>query len=120
MPEIDILKEYERIININGFESPDESIIINLQQQYFVDYKAITRRLSELNIIDSKAENELNEIDDNKNALLTLTKKLGYSNELNEPSKTITLPRKNLKAVDENYKNKDTSFDDLIVLFSYL
>lgn len=119
IPEMDISREYERLIKLNALKSPDESTIIILQQQYFVEYRAITKRLAELNIIDCKIEKTLNEIMEKENELSSLTKKLGYSNQLNEPSENVMLPREFLKAIEENYKNKDTSFDDLIVLFSY-
>ncbi|NPV44824.1 MAG: ImmA/IrrE family metallo-endopeptidase [Firmicutes bacterium] len=119
MPEGDITREYERLMKTNGLKKPDETLIINLQQQYFVEYKAVTKRLKEIGIIDEKEETALDRILDKKNELAKLTQKIGYTNQLNEPSKAVHLPRKFLKAIEENFKNGNTTFDDLIVLFGY-
>ncbi|MHB1393700.1 MAG: ImmA/IrrE family metallo-endopeptidase [Clostridia bacterium] len=119
MPETDISKEYERLMKINRLKKPNEALIISLQQEYSVEYKAITKRLTELHIIDDKNEKALNEIIVKGNELFKLTQKLGYSNQLNEPTKAVYLPRELLKAIEENYKNNYTTFDDLIVLFGY-
>lgn len=116
MPEVDISEEYARLAK---GDYRDEALIIHLQQQYFVEYKAVTKRLKELTIIDSKIEETLNEILDKGNELEKLTKKLGYSNELNEPTRDISLPKDLLNATRANYENKDTTYNDLYVLFSY-
>lgn len=119
MPEADILKEYERLMKFIWLKNPDEALIINLQQEYYVEYKAVTKRLKELCIIDSKTEEKLNKILVKETELFKLTKKLGYSNQLNKPAKKVYLPMQLLKAVEANYKSGNTTFDDLIVLFSY-
>lgn len=119
MPEKDINNEYERLIKSNGLKYPDETFIITLQHQYYVEYKAITKRLTEIQKIDNKIEEVLNRILDKGNELSKLTQKLGYSNQLNEPTKAIHLPREFLKAIEHNFKNSNTSYDDLVVLFGY-
>lgn len=119
MPANDISKQFDLLMSSSRFENPDETLIISLQQQYYVEYRAITKRLRELSIIDEKLEQKLNVILDKDNGLSKLTQKLGFSNILNEPSKVVYLPKKLLKAVEENFKNGNTSYDDLIVLFSY-
>lgn len=129
MPEDDIIREFNRLIEESKIKKPDEALIIDLQHQYYVEYKAITKRLKE---ISSKAaenlkiefnddtERQLNNILNNAQELFKLTSKLGYSNELNMPSETkVYLPRTFLKITGENYKNRHTSLDDLTVLFSY-
>ena len=45
MPEEDISKEYNHLLDKNGLKKPNEVIIIMLQQQYFVEYKAVTKGL---------------------------------------------------------------------------
>lgn len=119
MPASDISSQYDLLMSSNGFKNPDETLIINLQQQYYVEYKAITKRLRELRKIDEKLEQKLNGILNKDNGLSKLTQKLGFSNMLNEPSKVVYLPKKLLKAVEENFRNGYTSYDDLVVLFSY-
>ena len=48
-----------------------------------------------------------------------LTRQLGYDNSLNQPSQKEELPKKFLKAIEENYKNKEINYDDLFVIFGY-
>lgn len=119
MPANDMSKQYDLLMSSNGFENPDEALIISLQQEYYVEYKAITKRLRELRKIDEILEQKLNKILDNGDGLTKLTQRLGFSNVLNVPSKAVYLPKKLLKSVEENYRNGSTTFDDLIVIFSY-
>jgi Zn-dependent peptidase ImmA (M78 family) len=122
MPEEDVIKEYNRLLDKNMLKKPNESIVIMLQQQYYVEYKAMTKRLKEIKDIefDNYMEDELNKILCNENKLMSLTKKLGYSNDINKPSiNKVYLPKLFLKMTEENYKNLSTNFDDLTVLFSY-
>ncbi|MDD2401718.1 MAG: ImmA/IrrE family metallo-endopeptidase [Clostridia bacterium] len=122
MPETDIKKEYHRLLNKYRLSTADESIIVMLQQIYFVEYKAVTKRLREIgaNNYNKETENQLNRILLQKNDLPQLTKRLGYSSDLNELSKTkVYLPKVILSMIKENYQRLRTSHDDLIVLFSY-
>lgn len=119
MPANDISKQYDLLMSSNGFKNADETLIINLQQQYYVEYKAVTKRLRELRKIDIKLAQNLNKILDIDNGLYKLTQKLGFSNVLNEPLGIVYLPKNLLKTVEENFRNGNTSYDDLIVLFSY-
>jgi hypothetical protein len=122
MPESDIRSECQRLLNLYGLSVPDETVIIMLQQLYFVDYKAVTKRLLEVGIVNynSKVENELNQITLDENAFSHLIMKLGVSNELQEPSRVKTyISKLYLRLIEENYKRMNTSYDDLTVLFSY-
>lgn len=122
MPESDIRGEYQRLLNLYRLSVPDETVIIMLQQLYFVEYKAITKRLLEVGIVNynSKVENELNQITLDENAFSHLIMKLGVSNELQEPSRVKTyISKLYLRLIEENYKRMNTSYDDLTVLFSY-
>lgn len=122
MPEDDVVKEYNRLLDKNMLKRPNESIIIMLQQEYYVEYKAMTKRLKEIESIefDNHMEDELNKILSSEKELMNLTKKLGYSNDINKPSiNKVYLPKLFLKMTEENYKNSLINFDDLTVLFSY-
>jgi hypothetical protein len=119
MPKEDIITEYTRLLKEDNRKNPDEKIIVELQQQYYVEYKAVTKRLAELDLIDNEVENSLNIILENDIELIKLTKRLGYSDELNKPSFKVQLPKNFLKAIEENYKNNNISFDDLTVIFGY-
>lgn len=98
----------------------DPSIIVQLQQKYGVSYIAITKRLNEIGVIDNKKQKELEQIDSNAVALEKLTKNLGYTNELNVPSKEMYLPPKDLNNIKVNYEKCHTTYDDLVRIFSYL
>jgi Zn-dependent peptidase ImmA (M78 family) len=122
MPEADIKKEYYCLLEKYGLSTTDESVIIMLQQKYFVEYKAVTKRLREIFIdnYNEKTEDTLNQILLHNNGLSQLTKRLGYANDLNEPSKTkVYLPKVILAMIEENYKGSLSCHDDLTVLFSY-
>ena len=49
-----------------------------------------------------------------------ITKYLGYTDELNVPSKDTYLYQEDLETLKENYDNGYTSYDDLVRIFSYL
>ncbi len=119
MPESKLKEEYERLLNEDNLPVADEKLIIQLQQLYYVEYKTVTKRLAELGLIEFDRKEKLDEIVDEKENLLKLTQKLGYSNNLNEPSREVVLPKKFLKAIEENYKNKNITYDDLVVIFGY-
>lgn len=119
MPMKDISEEVERMRN-SGTKPIDSKIIIKLQQKYGVDYKAIIKRLYEIQKINDEEKKELEQLDNDKIELEKLTKNLGYSNELNSPSEDSSLLQKDLENLKENYDKGYTSYDDLVRIFSYL
>ncbi|MFQ9247079.1 MAG: ImmA/IrrE family metallo-endopeptidase [Clostridium paraputrificum] len=98
----------------------DTAIVVELQHKYGVDYEAICKRLREINIISVKEEEELEKILVQDGKLELITKQLGYSNDLNTPSKDTYLLQKDLRILKDNYDNGATSYDDLYRIFSYL
>lgn len=119
MPEDDMIKNV-KLITGNMSEKIDESIVVQLQQKYGVSYIAITKRLNEIKLIDQKQETELEKFESNSESLNRLTKNLGYTNELNLPSKDTYLNTRDLQNIRVNYENGDTTYDDLVRIFSYL
>ncbi len=119
MPEDDMIKNV-KLITGNMSEKIDESIVVQLQQKYGVSYIAITKRLNEIKLIDQKQETELEKFESNSEGLNRLTKNLGYTNELNLPSKDTYLNTRDLQNIRVNYENGDTTYDDLVRIFSYL
>lgn len=119
MPKDDIIK-HVKLITENMTKEIEPGIIVQLQQKYGVSYIAITKRLNEVNIIDKKMQDKLEEFDSNPVELEKLTKKLGYTNELNIPSKEMYLIPKDLERIKVNYENGDITYDDLVVIFGYL
>lgn len=119
MPESDIKVEYDRIMRSNRLSYPDEAVVITLQQIYFVEYKAITKRLVELGLIKEDKAVELDKILQNGHEFYGLTLKLGYDNSINEPTKMVLLPKTFMKAIEENYKLGNTSYEELEAIFGY-
>ena len=118
MPKLTIINDYEKLLQDTKSKKPDYKIIIQLQQEYYVEYKAVTKRLREIELIDENLEIELNTILSGDDLNIT-TKKLGYSIELNAPSNKVQLPMKFLNAIEENYEKKEINYDDLMVIFGY-
>lgn len=119
MPQIAFKNDFNQLMIENNLKKPDRKLIIELQQQYYVEYKSITKRLKEIGLIDNYYESFLNEILDVDTEIYDITKRLGFSNELNEPSNAIQIPRRFLNIIEGNYERDDITFDDLSVLFSY-
>lgn len=119
MPEFDLRVEYDRIMKSSRLSYPDEAVVITLQQIYFVEYKAITKRLVELELITEEIAAKLNRILQSEQELYKLTLKLGYDNSINEPTKMVLLPKSFMKAIEENYKLGHTSFETLEAIFGY-
>lgn len=116
----DDIKEQINIITENMTKDIEPGTIVQLQQKYGVSYIAITKRLNEVNVIDKKMQDKLEEFDSNSAALEKLTKNLGYTNELNVPSEQMYLNPKDLENIKVNYENGNTTYDDLVRIFSYL
>lgn len=119
MPEDDMIKNV-KLITGNMTKKIDESVVVQLYQKYGVSYIAITKRLNEIKLIDQKQETELEKFESNSEGLNKLTKNLGYTNELNLPSKDTYLNTRDLQNIRVNYENGDTTYDDLVRIFSYL
>lgn len=117
MPKEDIIK-HVKFITESMTKEIEPGTIVQLQQKYGVSYIAITKRLNEVEIIDKKMQNKLEEFD--SESLKKLTKNLGYTNELNNPSKEMYLIPKDLENIKVNYENGNNTYDDLVRIFSYL
>ena len=119
MPEDDICSSIEKMTQ-NGTKPMDSMMVVRLQQKYGVDYIAITKRLYEIGRVNEKEQEKLNKSLVLDGELEKITKNLGYTDELNVPSKDTYLFQKDLEILKENYDNGDTTYDDLVRIFSYL
>ena len=117
MPKEDIIK-HVKLITENMTKEVEPGTIVQLQQKYGVSYIAITKRLNEVEIIDKKMQSKLEEFD--SESLEKLTKNLGYTNDLNIPSKEMYLIPKDLENIKVNHENGNNTYDDLVRIFSYL
>ena len=119
MPKVDMCSFVDEISK-NGTKPIDPMIVVRLQQKYGVDYAAITKRLYEIGKINEQLQEKLNEGMVPDGQLENITKNLGYTNELNLPSRDTHLLQNDLEILKENYDNKNTTYDDLVRIFSYL
>ncbi|MBW9151349.1 ImmA/IrrE family metallo-endopeptidase [Clostridium estertheticum] len=119
MPKDDICSFVDEISK-NGTKHIDPIMVVRLQQKYGVDYAAITKRLYEIGKINVQLQEKLNETMVPDGQLENITKNLGYTNELNLPSMDTHLLQNDLEILKENYDNKNTTYDDLVRIFSYL
>jgi Zn-dependent peptidase ImmA (M78 family) len=119
MPKSDIVDSVHELTK-GGSKKVESITVIRLQQKYGVDYEAITKRLHEVNKITKDEQRELNEFAENKFDLEKMTKNLGYSNELNLPSKDTYLSQRDLELIKDNYDKGYISYDDLVRFFGYL
>ncbi|MBU3161783.1 ImmA/IrrE family metallo-endopeptidase [Clostridium frigoris] len=119
MPKDDICSFVDEMSK-NGTRPIDSVMVVRLQQKYGVDYVAITKRLYETGRINNKVQVTLNECMVTPDQLENITKNLGYTNELNVPSKDTYLLQNDLEILKENYDNGNTTYDDLVRIFSYL
>lgn len=119
IPKVDI-KEQVNLITENMTKGIEPSTIVKLQQKYGVSYIAITKRLNEVDVIDKKTQSKLEEFDSDPALLEKLTKNLGYTNELNIPSKEMYITQKDLENIKVNYENGNNTYDDLVRIFNYL
>lgn len=113
MPELKFKKDFESYLVEYKIKNPNANVIISLQQDYGLEYKAITKRLVELDIIEEKIKLELDKITLEDSRLKSLTTKLGYTNEVNEKSNVVKLSKKFLIALSENNKNGELSYERL-------
>jgi Zn-dependent peptidase ImmA (M78 family) len=118
MPERDIV-QYIKKMN-NQTNKLDVHKVIHLQQKYGVDYIAMTRRLREVGVISHSDQDDLESMLSIPGELETVTKKLGYTNSINLPSKDTFILQRDLEVIKSNYDKGYTSYDDLIRIFGYL
>lgn len=115
MPEEDFI---ERVKKIN--RPVDYTDVIMLQNYYEVDYKAITKRLLGLNVIDKEKFDSLNKILESQEQLDTLIKQIGGEVSLNLPTKEHGLREDILRIIKKNYDDKKITYEDLVLLFYWM
>ena len=106
MPEDYVKKVFYKNINVvkNSVEAKDVVIMHNF---FKVSYKAMLKRLIQLNLCSSKRYSKLLEIAslENKDQLQTLTKEQGFSIDLIVPSKANYIPMEYLAYTKANYES---------------
>lgn len=106
MPEDYVKKVFYKNVNV-GKNNIEPEHIVRMHNFFDVSYKAMLKRLIQLNLCSPKRYNRLIEIAslENKAQLQALTKEEGFDIDLIIPSKTNYIPMEYLVYTKSNYEN---------------
>jgi len=114
MPEDYVKEIFYKFVNVDK-QKIEPKHVVRMHNFFKVSYRAMLKRLIQLNLCSLDKYSELIEIAslDNKDKLQSLTKEEGYSIELILPSKINYIPKEYLIYVKANYENGKISYDEL-------
>ena len=121
MPEDYVKEVFYKIINVK-FDSVIEKHVIKMNNFFKVSYKAMLKRLVQLNLCERNKYDSLSEICSLENAdkLQLLTKKEGYDIKLIIPSNEKFIPKEYIEYIKTNYENKKISFNNMKNCFNFI
>ena len=114
MPEDYVKEAFYKTINLDkGSLQPKH--VVQLHNYFKVSYKAMLKRLVQLDLCSSKRYPELVEISslENKNKLQSITREEGFNIDLIIPSKNNYVPREYIIYIKANYENGKISYEDM-------
>lgn len=113
MPEDYVKKVFYKNINAD-IDSVQPKDIIKMHNYFKVSYKAMLKRLVQLNLCSWEKYSKLLEIAslENKDQLQTLTKEEGFNIDLIVPSKANYIPREYLAYTKANYESGKISYEE--------
>lgn len=114
MPEDYVKEIFYKTVNVDK-TSVEPKHIIRMHNFFKVSYKAMLKRLIQLNLCSIKKYKRLVEISslENKDKLQALTKAEGFNIDLIIPSKENYIPHEYIVYVKANYENGKTSYEEL-------
>lgn len=114
MPEDYIKEIFYKIVNVDK-EHVQPKHVVRMHNFFKVSYRAMLKRLIQLNLCSPKKYSELIDIAtlENKDKLQSLTKEEGYSINLIIPSKETYIPKEYFIYVKSNYENGKITYDEL-------
>lgn len=114
MPEDYVKEIFYKFINVDK-EEVQPKHVVRMHNYFKVSYKAMLKRLIQLNLCSMAKYSELVEISslENKDKLQSLTKEEGYNIDLIIPSKENYIPHEYIMYVKANYENGKISYDEL-------
>ena len=114
MPEDYVKEIFYKFVNVDKKEIKPKHIV-RMHNFFKVSYKAMLKRLIQLNLCSLNKYSELIDIAslENKDKLQSLTKEEGYSINLIVPSKENYVPKEYLIYIKANYENKKISYNEL-------
>jgi len=121
MPEDYVKEVFYKIINVKS-DSVIEKHVIKMNNFFKVSYKAMLKRLVQLNLCERNKYDILSEICSLENAdkLQLLTKKEGYDIKLIIPSNEKFIPKEYIEYIKTNYENKKISFNNMKNCFNFI
>ena len=121
MPEDYVKEVFYKIINVKS-DSVIEKHVIKMNNFFKVSYKAMLKRLVQLNLCERNKYDSLSEICSLENAdkLQLLTKKEGYDIKLIIPSNEKFIPKEYIEYIKTNYENKKISFNNMKNCFNFI
>lgn len=121
MPEDYVKEVFYKIINVKP-DSVIEKHVIKMNNFFKVSYKAMLKRLVQLNLCERNKYENLSEICllGNEDKLQSLTKKEGYDINLIIPSNKRFIPKEYIEYIKTNYENNKVSFNNMKSCFNFI
>ena len=121
MPEDYVKEIFYKIINVDK-NSILPRHVIRIQNYLKVSYKAMLKRLIQLDLCSKGKYEELVQICsiENKEKLQSLTKREGYSTELIVPSKATYISKEYIEYVKNNYERGNISYENMKSSFEFI
>jgi len=121
MPEDYVKEIFYKIINVDK-NSVLPRHVIRIQNYLKVSYKAMLKRLIQLDLCSKGKYEELVQICsiENKEKLQSLTKREGYSTELIVPSKVTYISKEYIEYVKNNYERGNISYENMKSSFEFI
>ena len=114
MPEDYVKEVFYKNINLDK-DSLEPKHIVRMHRYFKVSYKAMLKRLIQLNLCSPKKYSKLVDICslENKDRLQSVTREEGYSIDLIIPSKENYIPQEYIIYTKSNYENGKISYEEL-------
>ena len=121
MPEDYVKEIFYKIINVDK-NSILPRHVIRIQNYLKVSYKAMLKRLIQLDLCSKGKYEELVQICsiENKEKLQSLTKREGYSTELIVPSEVTYISKEYIEYVKNNYERGNISYENMKSSFEFI
>lgn len=121
MPEDYVKEVFYKIINVDKTEIQPRDIV-RMHNYFKVSYKAMLKRLIQLQLCSLNKYEELVEICsvENIEKLQSLTKKEGYDIDLIIPSRITYISKEYIEFIKSNYENKKISYKNMRNCFEFL
>ena len=121
MPEDYVKEVFYKTIDVDK-DNLQAKHIIRMHNYFKVSYRAMLKRLVQLDLCAPKKYSSLLEIStiENKDKLQAITREEGYNIDLILPSMENYIPREYIIYVKSNYENKKISYEELENILKFI